>query len=271
MSRTAEKFKELRQKNEGALICFTTAGYPNLELTIPILRILSKHADIIELGLPFSDPIADGPTIQASSQKALEEGMNTKLLFKIIKEFRKESTTPLIVLSYYNPVFRFGLRNFAQKLSEVGGDGLIIPDLPLEESGELSDTLQSVGLDLVLLAAPTSDEVRLKKICENSRGFVYLVSVLGVTGVRERVSDEVRGLIQKIRKISNVPVAVGFGISKPSHVREVLGYGADGVIVGSSLIDCIAKNLQSKEMLRKLEGFIIQLKEATRLHRKRKS
>jgi len=264
MGRITEKFEELKQRNEGALICFTTAGYPNLELTVPVLRVISRYADIIELGLPFSDPIADGPTIQASSQKALEEGMNTRLLFKIIREFRKESDKPLVVLSYYNPVFRFGLENFAKELSRAGGDGLIVPDLPVEESRHLSSILQTVGLDLVLLAALTSDETRLRKICENSSGFVYLVSVLGVTGAREKVCEEVKELIGKIKKFSNLPVAVGFGISKPEHVEEILTWGADGVIVGSSLIDCMTRNLKSGRMLQTLENFICQLKEATK-------
>ncbi len=264
MGRIAEKFEELRRRGEGALICFTTAGYPRPDLTLPVLRVLSKHADILELGLPFSDPIADGPTIQASSQKALEGGMNTALLFKIIKEFRKGKETPLLVLSYYNPVLRFGPKRFAEELSRAGGDGLIVPDLPVEEAGELSETLSFLNLDLVLLAAPTSPAPRLRKICESSRGFVYLVSVLGVTGAREKLSKGLRGLIRRIKSFSKVPVAVGFGVSRPQHVREILAWGADGVVVGSSLIECMAKNLHSPHrMLKYLEDFVSQLKRAT--------
>jgi tryptophan synthase alpha chain len=265
MGRITEKFKELGHRREGALICFATAGYPSPDLTLPVLRTLSKHADILELGLPFSDPIADGPTIQTSSQKALEMGMNTELLFKIIREFRRGEETPLLVLSYYNPVLRFGPRKFARELSEAGGDGLIIPDLPVEEAGELSAALASLNLDLVLLAAPTSTEARLRKICESSRGFVYLVSVLGVTGARREVSRGLREQIQRIKRLSKIPVAVGFGVSKPQHVREILAWGADGVIVGSSLIECMAGNLRyPNRMLKRLEDFASKLKRATK-------
>ena len=265
MGRIAKKFEELGRRKEGALICFTTAGYPSLNLTLPVLRALSKHADILELGLPFSDPIADGPIIQTSSQKALEGGMNPALLFKIIKEFRREEETPLLVLSYYNPVFQLGPKRFAEELSRAGGDGLIVPDLPVEEAGELSGTLSSLNLDLVLLAAPTSHAPRLRKICENSRGFVYLVSVLGVTGARKEVSKGLGELIRRIKRFSKVPVAVGFGVSQPQHVREILAWGADGVIVGSSLIERMAGNLHPPhQMLKRLEDFASQLKRATR-------
>ncbi len=233
MSKIAAKFEELREKGKGALIAFITAGDPNPKLTPEIATVLAKHADILELGIPFSDPIADGPTIQAADDRALSAGTTPELVFGMIKKIREKSDIPIVVLSYYNLVLNHGIGNFMKKLRAVGGDGIVIPDMPFEESKEVLGAAKKHGLDLILLAAPTTTPERFERICKASSGFLYLVSVLGVTGARREVSVEVKNLVRKARAASKgkIPLAIGFGISKPKHVREVLKIGADAAIV----------------------------------------
>ncbi len=266
MSRIVAKFEKLKQKGEGALIAFVTAGDPKPELTPKIAETLAKHADIVELGIPFSDPIADGPTIQAAANRALASGTTPETVRDIIEKIRDTNDVPLVVLTYYNIVFKRGVDNFIKSFAAVGMDGIIIPDLPVEEAGELLKATERHGVDLVLLVAPTTTPERLRRICGASSGFLYLVSLLGVTGAREDLSDLVRPLIADVRKVSRVPIAVGFGISKPEHVSEVIKCGADGAIVGSAFVNLIAKNQGNERlMLKELDILGKSLKAATQL------
>lgn len=266
MSRIGAKFEELGSKGEGALISFVTAGDPNPELTPRIVQALAKYADIVELGIPFSDPIADGPTIQGATDRALKAGTTPESVRKIIRQIRRTSDVPLVVLTYYNIVFKRGVDKFVRDFTASGMDGIIIPDLPVEEAGEVLRATKKYGADLILLVAPTTTPERLKRICDVSSGFLYIVSLLGVTGARKRLSGLVKPLIADVRKTSRVPIAVGFGISKPEHVKEVIEAGADGAIVGSAFVNLIAKNLGDRQrMLRELDQFGKTLKAAARL------
>lgn len=266
MSRIAAKFKELKRKGDGALIAFVTAGDPKPELTPKIVKTLARHADIIELGIPFSDPIADGPTIQRADDRALASGTTPETVLEIIEKIRGTNDVPLVVLTYYNIVFKPGVDDFVKSFAAVGMDGIIVPDLPIEEADELLKATKRHGVDLILLVAPTTTPERLKRICRASSGFMYLVSLLGVTGAREKLSDSVRPLITDVQKVSRVSIVVGFGISKPEHVAEVIRCGADGAIVGSAFVDLIAKYRENeRRMLKELDAFGKSLKAATRL------
>ena len=268
MSRIGAKFEELGSKGEGALIAFVTVGDPNPKLTPRIVQALAKYADIVELGIPFSDPIADGPTIQGATDRALKAGTTPESVRKVIRQIRRTSDVPLVVLTYYNIVFKRGVDKFLRDFTAAGMDGIIIPDMPVEEAGEVLRATKKYGADLILLVAPTTTPERLKRICDASSGFLYIVSLLGVTGARKRLSGLVKPLIADVRKTSRVPIAVGFGISKPEHVKEVIEAGADGVIVGSAFVNLIAKNLKNRQrMLRELDKFGKTLKAATRLAR----
>ncbi|GAI35001.1 unnamed protein product, partial [marine sediment metagenome] len=195
MSRISAKFEELRSKREGALIAFVTAGYPKPELMPQIVQTLTRHADIIELGIPFSDPIADGPTIQEAADRALKAGTTPETVLEIISQIRCTSEIPLVVLTYYNIVFKWGVDKFVRDFTAAGMDGIIIPDLPAEEASEVLGATRKYGADLILLVAPTTTPERLKRICDLSSGFLYVVSLLGVTGAREQLSESVKPLI----------------------------------------------------------------------------
>jgi len=265
LSRISVKFAELEKKREGALIAFLTAGDPRPSLTPRLVEVLAKHADLIELGIPFSDPIADGPTMQKAANRALNHGTTTEVALRIIKKIRNKTELPLAILTYYNIVLRPGIRNFVRELASAGVDGIIIPDLPLEESTELTKAARECDIDLIMLAAPTTPPERLKRICKATRGFLYLVSSLGVTGARKNLSSKVSPLIGKAKRSSKSPVAVGFGISKPAQVAEVINSGADGAIVGSAFVEIIERNLvNEKKMLKQLGDFAKALKAATR-------
>lgn len=269
MSRIASRFEELRASGEGALIAFITAGDPKPSLTPRIAGVLAKHADILELGIPFSDPIADGPTIQAADDRALRSGTTPREVFRIIKRIRRAHyDLPLVTLSYYNIVLKSGVENFMKRLAAAGGDGIIVPDLPTEESGGMLKASKKYGIDLIFLASPTTTPARLKRICNMSSGFVYLVSLLGVTGARKKLSSEIKSLITRARRASNrrIPLAVGFGMSRPEHVSQVLKYGADAAIVGSAFVDLVARYLKDeRRMLREFDKLGKSLKAATKL------
>lgn len=265
MSRISAKFKELSKKHEGALIAFVTAGDPKPEFTPKIVEALAKHTDIIELGIPFSDPIADGPTIQMASDRALKSNTTPETVREIIKKIRKINGVPLVVMTYYNIVFKRGVDEFVKSFAAAGMDGIIVPDLPVEEGDELLKATRRHGVDLILMAAPTTTPERLKLICKKSSGFLYLVSLLGVTGAREKLSGSVGPLISNVRKVSRVPIAVGFGISSPKHVAKIIKAGANGAIVGSAFVNLIAKYQKNERlMLKELDEFGKSLKAATR-------
>ncbi len=262
--RIKEKFKELKKRRECALIGFVTAGDPTPDDTVDIVNSMIRGgADLIELGLPFSDPIADGVVIQKASERSLNAGMNPDLFFELAKKIEK---VPKVCLTYYNIVLQRGLDKFARDCTESGIDGLIVPDLPVEEATPLLLACNKHDINLIFLVAQTTTEERLQKILEVSRGFLYVVSLLGVTGARKELSGTINPLIRKVKQASDkIPLAVGFGISNPKQVKEVCDAGADGVIVGSAFVKIIEENAGNKEqMLQTLEEFTRRLKQVTK-------
>jgi tryptophan synthase alpha chain len=271
MSRLAEKFEELKNKNENALVAFYVGGDPNLEISKEALEVIANMADIVEIGIPFSDPVADGPTIQKADVRALNKGMNPLKAFEIVKELdEKTPNTPKVFLTYYNIIFNMGEEEFVKKCKECGIDGLVVPDLPIEEAESLYNTCKKYDVDLIFLVAPTTPDERLKRILEKCSGFVYVVSVTGITGVREKVQEETKELVKRVAKYSNVPICVGFGISKKEHVEEITKY-ADGAIVGSAIVRIVEKYLDEngeikdrEAFLKELAEFVKELKEGTK-------
>jgi tryptophan synthase alpha chain len=261
MNRVDEKFKQLKQKNKKAFIVYICAGDPNMPTTKEIAIGLDiAGVDIIELGIPFSDPLADGPTIQKASQRALSKGANIDKILRLVKSLRKKIDTPIVLMGYYNPIFHYGILNFIKHSKQAGVDGVIIPDLIPEEADEFIFIARQHSLSTVFLASPTSTIKRLKLISSKSTGFIYYVSVAGVTGTRRNLDAGIRKNIQRIKKISSKPVCVGFGVSTPGQVKTISAF-SDGVIVGSAIIKIIEKNLNSKiTMVREIISFIGKLK-----------
>lgn len=241
-NRIVRKFDELKSENRGGFIPFIVAGDPNLRTTKDLILELSKNgASIIELGVPFSDPVADGVTIQASAERALRNPISVKEILKIVAEVRAEGCeTPIILFSYFNPILQFGLKNFAEKAIESGIDGILITDLVPEEAEEFRAILAEKDLALIMLAAPTSSDERLQKICAKASGFVYAVSRAGVTGARDETSSDAENLVSRLRKFTDLPIAVGFGISNAKQVQETWEY-ADAAVVGSAIVAEIAR------------------------------
>ncbi len=266
-SKINETFQRLKAKGEAALICYVTAGDPEPRYTPLIVEALLKGgADIIELGLPFSDPIADGPTIQAASVRALAAGTTPKMVLNMACEIRKKHDVPVVIMTYYNPVFRMGLESFFNLSKECRVDGLIVPDLPVEEAKDYRETADRFGVDIIFLAAPSTSNERLESIVACSSGFLYLVSHYGVTGTRENLEESTMQLTKRILQSTQgrVPLAVGFGVSKPEHVRSIVQAGADGVIVGSAFVSIIQKNQGNiTKALEELTESARKLKEAT--------
>ena len=223
-----------------ALIPFIVSGYPDFETTKSLLRLFEeKNVAAIELGIPFSDPLADGAVIQKASKLSLETGTNINKIFAMLEEIRNNFFTPIILFTYYNPVLSFGTENFIKKAAYLNVSGIIIPDLPLEESEEVSKTCRENNIDLIMLVSPTSNIERIEKIARASAGFIYLVSSTGVTGVRESFSEQLGNILSEIKSFTKTPVAVGFGISKSEHIRELKDLNADAAIIGSAIIKLI--------------------------------
>jgi tryptophan synthase alpha chain len=244
-----------------AFIAYITAGDPNLGVTADLVVELERAGvDIVELGIPFSDPLADGPTIQAASQRALEKGVNLKRIFKMVKGLRLKVGIPIVFMTYYNPVLKYGLKRFVGDCRQNGVDGVIVPDLPYEESRGLTQVAKKSKVSTVFLIAPTSTRDRIRTIAKNSRGFIYYVSLTGVTGARKKLPREILTNVKKIKTVTKTPVAVGFGISSPQQARQIAKV-ADGVIVGSAIIKVIEKNsnLQKKALVKKVASFAKQL------------
>lgn len=255
MSRIEKKFKELNGKT--AFISYITAGDPSLDKTKELVLALEKGgSDIVELGIPYSDPVADGPVIQAAAQRALDNGATVNKIFEVVKDIRKESNIPLVFLVYFNTIYAKGASNFVKQCLEAGVDGLIIPDLSVEERDEIVPYLQGTELDLIPLVAPNSNE-RIPKILENGGGFVYCISSYGVTGTREDFDKEIGTYLNKVKSQSSLPIAVGFGISKREDV-SLFENMADAVIVGSALVKTVeSSNANSKileEKVKELKG-----------------
>jgi len=267
MREIEETFQNLKKRNEGALIAYVAGGDPKPEYTPNIVEaLIDGGADIIELGIPFSDPIADGPTIQAATVRALEAGITPKMVLEMVSEVKDRHRVPIAVLTYYNPVFRMGLENFFRSASRCGVDGVIVPDLPIEEAYDYKKVADAYEVDTIFLAAPSTTKERLQKIVEYASGFLYLVSVFGVTGTRKEVQDLTINLIRKALPFTTgkVPLAVGFGISKPQHVRTIILNGADGAIVGSRFVKIIEKNRENNdEMIEEIKRCARGLKKAT--------
>ncbi|MGI8907306.1 MAG: tryptophan synthase subunit alpha [Candidatus Sumerlaeaceae bacterium] len=262
MSRISETFATLRGDGSRALIPYLTAGYPNRQMTLPLLRALvAGGADIIEVGVPFSDPIADGPTIQRASAEALTGGITLKHILQMVKDFRQESQVPIVLFGAYNPFLHFGLEKFAEAALNAGVDAVLIPDLPAEEADEVEPLLRQLGLDLIYLVAPTTPANRKAEICGRASGFIYYISLKGVTGARATLQYELARPLEEIRACTKLPVAVGFGISTPEQAALV-AREADGVVVGSALIDVVTQNRDSVQLADKVQNFIRSLKDA---------
>ncbi len=241
---------------------FLMAGDPNLEMTSQILLALQdKGADMIELGIPYSDPLADGPIIQLSASRALKSGTSPLKVLELLESLKFKLRIPIILFTYFNPLLSFGFNKFCKIASEVGVSGLIIPDLPLEEANQFSDIAKTHNLDLILLVAPTTPFERMKNISLKTRGFTYLVSVTGVTGERNKLENRVEDLISNLKKMSGNPIAVGFGISAPEHVKRVKNWGADGVIIGSAFVKRIYEN-NEKSIVSEVANFCEMMREA---------
>jgi tryptophan synthase alpha chain len=241
VSRLDARFALLRRENRAALVTFTMAGDPDFETSLKIVNGLPKAgADIIEIGMPFSDPMADGPAIQAAGLRALAGGMTLQKMLDLVARFRKtDADTPIILMGYYNPIYRFGAERFAAAAREAGADGTIIVDLPPEEDVELRPAATKAGLAMIRLVAPTTDDARLKVVLKDASGFVYYVAVLGPTGTKSAAAADVAAAVARIRKHTKLPVAVGFGIKTPADAAA-MGRVADGVVVGSSVVSRIA-------------------------------
>ena len=243
LSRVDEKFYELKNNKKIALMPFIMAGDPNIEKTSEILLKLQENgADLIELGIPYSDPLADGPIIQLSASRALKSGTTPKKVINLLESLKGKLNIPIILFTYLNPLLCFGFEHFCELASNAGVSGLIIPDLPLEEAYKFSKIVSNHSMDLILLVAPTTPFERMKQISNHTKGFTYLVSVTGVTGERNKMENRVENLISKLKDVNSNPIAVGFGISTPEHVNKVREWGADGVIIGSAFVKRISSS-----------------------------
>jgi tryptophan synthase alpha chain len=264
MSRLDMTFAALRQRGERALIPYVTAGDPSLPVSARlIVEAAQRGADIVEVGIPFSDPLADGPVIQRATQRALAAGVSLPRILETIREVRAEVAAPLVLLTYYNPVLAFGLGPFCRSAAEAGVDGVIVADLPPEEAGPLHAEARPVGLDVIHLVAPTSTPARMRKIARASGGFIYLVALTGVTGERTALPPDLLDLLRTLRGVTTKPICVGFGISTPAQAAEV-GRFADGVIVGSAIVRLVERHAGSPALLDEVGGFIASLKAALR-------
>jgi len=221
------------------LVTFITAGDPSPEYTLSYMLALEKYSDIIELGIPFSDPMADGPTIQKANVRALKAGTKVRDVFEIVRAFREHSDKPVVLMTYYNPVYVRGIEGFVREAKESGVSAMIVVDLPVEESDPYLKACEKVGMDTVFLAAPNTPDGRLRVIDEVSSAFVYLVSLYGTTGARDRIPETAFELVKRAKRVCRKPVCVGFGVSKEGHVRELIYSGADGVVVGSAIVKII--------------------------------
>jgi tryptophan synthase alpha chain len=267
MNTIQQVFQNQKQTGFGCLIGYITAGDPTPEQTPAIADALIKGGvDILELGLPFSDPIADGPTIQNASLRALKAGTTPRRVIEIAKAIKSQHDIPLVIMTYFNPVFKYSIEKFLADAKDAGVDGLIIPDLPVEEADDFRRAAKTAKLDTIFLASPATSKDRLEKIVAASSGFLYLVSRFGVTGAQTAVAETTVELIKKVQPFTagKVPLAVGFGISKPEHVRRVIVAGADAAIVGSAFINIVAGNSNSEKMLKELETTAHNLKAATK-------
>lgn len=261
--RIADCFKNLGRRQEKGLISYITAGYPTAGHTLEIARELARYSDLLEIGIPFSDPVADGPVIQNSSYQALQGGIRLNDIFGLAEKIRGVTDIPVLFMTYYNPVMRCGIENFVRSSHDSGVDGLIVPDLPVEEDGPLRESAHSSGISLVPLVAPTSTEERIEKISAKADGFIYCVSVAGVTGSEKEINTDLKTFSDRVRKYSRHPLAVGFGISGPELARRSALY-FDAVVVGSALVKAVEGGGGMSGILERVGGLARSIKEALR-------
>jgi len=266
--RIEAKFRELGSHGEGALIAYLTGGDPDPKAFLAnSTALIEGGADIVEVGIPFSDPIADGPVIQASSMRALSQGATPVGILGLIRELSSQFPVPFVVLSYYNPILAMGLDRFLEKARESGVDGIVVPDLPVEESCEFRNLALKHNIDNIYLVAPNTSRTRLRTVLDKSKGFLYLVSLYGVTGPRDCLSPQALETVKKVKSLARgkVPVSAGFGVSQPEHVSAIIRSGADGAIVGSALVNIVSQHLESpNEAPDHLKSAVAKLKASTR-------
>ena len=261
-TRITNRWAELRKQNAKAFIPFIMAGDPDISRSIEVVLALAEAgSDVIELGVPFSEPIADGPVVQRAGERALKQGAYLPAILDMVREIRRKSEVPLLLFSYLNPILRYGLERFAADAVAAGADGALITDLSVEEAEPFVSGMRRHGLDTVFLAAPTSTDERLRRVAELSTGFVYAITRMGVTGAREQLSDSITPLVKRLRTCTKLPIAAGFGISRPEHLAALAPL-VDGVVVGSALVRCLEEHADSPaprvaEMARWLrQGFL---------------
>ena len=267
MSRIQKRFSELKKADEAALIPFITAGDPDLQTTLEIMRALEAGgADCIELGIPFSDPTADGPTIQRASERALKNQLTLTQILHMLRRFRSTSEIPVILFGYFNPFFRYGLKEFSRHSAAAGADGVLCVDLPPEESEELKHWTDAQGMDLIFLLSPASGKERLELVARRGRGFIYYVSVTGVTGARQSLDEQLRSQVAQVQRMTSIPVGVGFGISTPQQAAWIVEF-ADAVVIGSALVETIEHASGRSAKARVAGDFVSQIKRAMKRSR----
>ena len=269
MSRLQTRFAELKEQKRAALVTFLTAGDPDYDASLAILKGLPKAgADVIELGMPFTDPMADGPSIQLANIRALANKQDLAATLRMVRAFREEdTTTPIVLMGYFNPIHKYGVPRFVEEAKDSGVDGLIIVDLPPEHNADLCDPAQAAGIDFIRLTTPTTDDKRLPKVLNGSSGFVYYVSVAGVTGAGAATMEHVEQAVARLRRHTDLPVCIGFGIRTPEHAANVARL-ADGVVVGSALVDQIAKAQSRMDAIDGVLNLCSQLAEGVRSARR---
>jgi len=259
-SRLAQTFAALRAAARPGLVTFTTAADPDLQRSADILKALDRAgADVLEVGVPFSDPLADGPVIQRATERALRAGGSLRAALSLIARVRRSVETPIVVFSYANPLLRMGIASFAEQAADAGVDGVLALDLPIEEADAFREAMAAAGLDTIFLLSPTTTDARIKKAAELGSGFLYGISRLGVTGARDRVASGAEALARRIRSVTPLPIALGFGISRPEHVLEV-GQYADAAVVGSALVSVIAEHSDSPQLVDRVEEYVRELR-----------
>jgi tryptophan synthase alpha chain len=264
MGRIGDKFEFLRSRKEKALIIYLTAGDPTLAVTKElILGLENAGVDILEIGVPFSDPTADGPVIQAASQRALKAGTTLQGVLDLVADVRKTSPIPIVLFGYYNPIFAYGTKKFAQAAKKAGVDGVLVVDLPPEEAQELRVDTDTADIDFISLIAPTTGMERLRQIAVDATGFLYYISITGVTGTAAPKIDNIKKEVEKIRKITKLPLAVGFGISNPKQASEIARF-ADGVVIGSAVVRLIDENKNNSNLVKIVSQYIREIKDALR-------
>jgi tryptophan synthase alpha chain len=262
VTRIAETFDRLRAAGRTGLVTYTTAGDPDLPRSAEILKALDRGgADVLEVGVPFSDPLADGPAIQRATERALAAGSSLRAALSLVADVRAYIAAPIVIFSYANPIVRMGIDAFARRAAEAGVDGVLALDLPIEEASEFRDAVKGAGIDTIFLLSPTTTDARIRRAAELGSGFLYGISRLGVTGARDRVAAGAEALVRRIRQHTSMPIAVGFGISSPDHVAEVGAY-ADAAVVGSALVSTIAEASASPDLVDRVERYVRWLKRA---------